>query len=47
VNADGFTIAANGGGIAIKRVRPHDDKKIGAADYIEKSGLAKGARLGG
>jgi methionyl-tRNA formyltransferase len=47
VNDDGFTVAANGGGIAVKRVRPHDDKKIGAADYIGKSGLAQGARLGG
>ena len=47
VNDDGFTVAVNGGGIAVKRVRPHDDKKIGAADYIEKSGLAQGARLGG
>jgi len=47
VNDDGFTVAVNGGGIAVKRVRPHDDKKIGAADYIEKSSLAQGARLGG
>jgi len=47
VNDDGFTVAVNGGGIAVKRVRPHDDKKIGAADYIGKSGLAQGARLGG
>jgi methionyl-tRNA formyltransferase len=47
VSDDSFTIATNGGGIQIKRVRPHDDKKISAADFIEKSGISKGARLGG
>lgn len=47
VTDDGFIVATSGGGIAIKRVRPHDDKKIGAGEYVEKSGLAKGARLGG
>ena len=44
---DSFTVGAQGGGIQIKRVRPHDDKKISAADFIANSGLAKGARLGG
>ncbi|MFQ5763521.1 MAG: methionyl-tRNA formyltransferase [Rhodospirillales bacterium] len=46
VSDDGFTVAAQGGGILVKRVRPADDKKIDAADYVAKSGLAKGARLG-
>ena len=44
---DSFTVGAQGGAIQIKRVRPHDDKKIPAADFIANSGLAKGARLGG
>ncbi len=47
VTEDSFTVGAEGGGIQIKRVRPHDDKKISAADFIANSGLAKGARLGG
>jgi len=45
VTEDSFTVGAEGGGIQIKRVRPHDDKKISAADFIANSGLAKGARL--
>jgi hypothetical protein len=36
-----------GGGIQIKRVRPHDDKKIQAAEFIENSSLAVGDVLGG
>ena len=44
---DSFTVAVQGGGIQIKRVRPHDDKKISAADFVAASGLAKGTRLGG
>jgi methionyl-tRNA formyltransferase len=47
VTEDSFTVGAEGGGIQIKRVRPHDDKKISTADFIANSGLAKGARLGG
>lgn len=46
VSEDSFTVAADGGGILVKRVRPHDDRKIAAADYIGKSGLAAGTRLG-
>ena len=44
---ESFTIAAAGGGIEVKRVRPADDKKIPAGEFISNSGLAKGARLGG
>ncbi|NQV83345.1 MAG: methionyl-tRNA formyltransferase [Rhodospirillales bacterium] len=47
VAEDSFTVATAGGGIQIKRVRPHDDKKISAADFIASSGLTKGTRLGG
>ena len=46
VTEDSFTVGAEGGGIQIKRVRPHDDKKISAADFIVKSGLMKGIQLG-
>jgi len=46
VSGDGFTVAAGSGGILVKRVRPPDGKKIAAADYVAKSGLAPGARLG-
>jgi methionyl-tRNA formyltransferase len=43
---ESFTIGAKVGGIQIKRVRPHNDKKISAADFIVKSGLMKGIQLG-
>jgi len=43
---DGIVVAANGGGILIQRVRPHDAGKIPAGDFIESSGITKGARLG-
>ncbi len=43
----GITVAAAGGGIQVQRVRPHDDKKIPAAEYAEKSGISKGDVLGG
>ncbi|NQU61565.1 MAG: methionyl-tRNA formyltransferase [Rhodospirillales bacterium] len=44
---DGFTVATSGGAIKVMRVRPHDDKKIQASEYVEKSGLAVGDVLGG
>jgi methionyl-tRNA formyltransferase len=47
VSGDGFTVAAGGGGILVKRVRPHDDKKISAADFSANRGLAAGDVLGG
>jgi|TARA_B110000438_G_scaffold290652_1_gene326651 methionyl-tRNA formyltransferase len=43
---ESFTVGVKGGGIQIKRVRPHNDKKISAADFISKSGLVKGTQLG-
>jgi len=46
VGPESFTVACASGGIEVRRVRPHDDKKIGAADFIAKSGLAIGAKLG-
>lgn len=46
VTADGFIVAAKGGRILVKRVRPEGEKKIPAAEYAAKAGLGKGARLG-
>ncbi|MSO92583.1 MAG: methionyl-tRNA formyltransferase [Rhodospirillales bacterium] len=46
VTADGVTVAAKGGHILIKRVRPEGDKKITAIEHAAKGGIAKGTRLG-
>ena len=46
VSDGGIVVAADGGGILIKRVRPHDVGKIPAGEYIANSGIAAGARLG-
>ena len=43
---DSFTIGVKGGGIEIKRVRPHNDKKISAADFIVNSGISIGSQFG-
>ena len=43
---DGIAVAAQGGGILIKRVRPEGDKKIAAADFAAAAGVAAGAPLG-
>ena len=47
VDADSFTVAAQGGAVRVDRVRPHDDKKISAGAWAAKAGLAVGAKLGG
>ncbi len=47
VGDDGFIVAAGGGSIKVMRVRPHDGKKIQAAEFVESSGLATGDVLGG
>jgi methionyl-tRNA formyltransferase len=47
VDIDSFTIGTKGGAIQVKRVRPHGDKKISAADFIARSGLKKGGQFGG
>ena len=44
--ADGFTVAANGGQILVKRVRPEDSGKIPASEFIAKGGVSKGDILG-
>ena len=44
--ADGIAVAAQGGAIQIKRVRPEGDKKIAAADFAAAAGVEAGAPLG-
>ncbi|MEE9250747.1 MAG: methionyl-tRNA formyltransferase [Alphaproteobacteria bacterium] len=46
VSADGFKVAATGGTILVKRVRPQGGAKMGAAEFATGAGLAKGTRLG-
>ncbi len=46
VSEEGITVAAQGGAILVKRVRPEGEGKTPAADFAAKAGLAKGARLG-
>lgn len=46
VSEEGITVACAGGGIVIKRVKPHDDKKLSSADFIAKSGLKAGTVFG-
>lgn len=46
VTAEGFTVAAAGGQILVKRVRPAGEGKLGAGDYAAASGLSVGTKLG-
>jgi methionyl-tRNA formyltransferase len=46
VEAESFTVAAQGGQIAIRRVRPAAGAKMLAADFIKNTGLHTGVRLG-
>ena len=46
VSADGFTVAAGGGAIAVGRVQPEGEKKIAAGEYAAATGVSKGDRLG-
>jgi methionyl-tRNA formyltransferase len=46
VEAESFTVATQGGQIAIRRVRPADGAKVPAAAFIMNTGLHKGVRLG-
>ncbi len=45
VTAEGFTVAALGGQILVRRVRPEGADKIPASEFAAKGGAAKGARL--
>jgi methionyl-tRNA formyltransferase len=42
----GFEVAAAGGSIVVKRVRPKGGKKMDAGAFAKEAGLQKGARLG-
>jgi len=46
VSDEGMNVACIGGGVLVKRVKPHDDKKMSSAEFIEKSGLTAGTMLG-
>lgn len=46
IEEDGFIVAASGGAIHVKRVRPQAGEKIAGADFVAMTGLKAGARLG-
>jgi methionyl-tRNA formyltransferase len=46
VGGDGFKVAAKGGQILVKRVRPEGGGKAAAAEFAQGGGIAKGVRLG-
>ncbi len=46
VSDAGITVAGSGGGILVRRVRPHDGDKLSAADYAVQTKLGVGTRLG-
>ena len=46
VSDEGITVATAGGGILVKRVKPHDDKKISSADFVANAKLQVGVVFG-
>ena len=46
VTGGGFAVAAGGGQILVKRVRPEGRKKLAAGEFATGAGLTKGIRLG-
>ena len=46
VDADGFSVCAQGGRIEIRKVKPEDGKKISAAEFAAATGLTTGTKLG-
>lgn len=46
VEEDHFMVAAQGGSIKVMRVKPHDDKKLYAKDYVSDSSIEVGKILG-
>ena len=46
ISDDSITVAALGGQVLMQRVRPQGDKKITAGEFVSKSGLSIGDRLG-
>ena len=46
VDADGFTVAANGGSLRVRRVKPSGQKKLASAEWATAVGLKPGDRFG-
>ncbi len=46
VTEDGFVVAADGGAILVKRVRPQGGDKIAATEFLTAGGSGKGTQLG-
>jgi len=46
VSGEGFTVAANGGGVLVKRARYDGGDKVAAAEFAAAHGLGPGTRLG-
>ena len=46
VTEDGFVVAAGGGAILVKRVRPQGGDKIAATEFLTAGGSGKGTQLG-
>lgn len=46
VGPDSFTVAAAGGQIVVKRLKPEDGKKVAAEEFIQSIDLKAGAKLG-
>ncbi|MCJ2133881.1 methionyl-tRNA formyltransferase [Methylobacterium sp. J-026] len=46
VDEDGFSVCAQGGRIAIRKVKAEGGKKVSAAEYAKETGLAVGQTLG-
>ena len=46
VSEEGITVAAQGGAILVKRVRPESAGKMPAGEFAASAGIATGARLG-
>ena len=46
ISDEGITVAAQGGQVVLQRVRPQGDKKITASEFVSKSSLSVGDKLG-
>ncbi|MCJ2053065.1 methionyl-tRNA formyltransferase [Methylobacterium sp. J-070] len=46
IDADGFSVCAQGGQIQVSKVKAEGGKKVAAAVYVEETGLAVGQMLG-
>jgi methionyl-tRNA formyltransferase len=47
VSTEGIEIAANGGSIVVKRVRPQGGAKVAASEWATEAGVTAGEKLGG